>query len=236
MLNERLRFVKRRMLETIVEFNYAQGKIKEWPTELAKPPDWAIDASLYCWKSGQGAAFKHVTKEEIRRDPRGALKEITAIFEGLRAYVVNPSHDAKDPLEVRRVVSDLHKHAEGLVAKRVLTQFRKLDARLEKLLPPATASQLVQWGDRYQRGIRAATENPGGVIEGTATTKIYYLIWFFWPKLIAKPLLTAAVLRQWFIDQVGFTASDKLVEAAHTKLKLASRHNKKKRQPNSDSS
>ena len=229
-MNRRLAFVKKRMLEVMIEFHFIQGRIIELPYPLRMPPDWVLDAARLSWETGFGNAFKNLTKEEIKRDPRGALRELIAVYEAMVAYVGNPRTDPKLPPEANAAGVKLHKFAQKIVAKNMLTQLRKLDSTLEELLPPSTTKQLHDYSTRYDRGLRATVDSSGELFADTSrTSQIYYLVWFFYPYLIKKPALSAAVLTKWLGDEVGFFVSQKSVERVHTKLKLASRFQSKAR-------
>lgn len=223
-LTKRLTFVKQRMLDVMVEFNFVQGKLVELPDFMKRPPDWALDASRLYWETGMSTVFKNLTKEDFENDPRGCLRGLIAIFEGMRSYVVNPRHDPALPVEAHDATDKLHSFASRIVAKKFVTQLRRLDARFEHLLPSATSQQLLDYSDRYQRGIRATVGSNGEIFENhTMTSQIYHIVWFFWPEFVRKPKLSAADLHKWLGDELGLFTSSKLVERIHTKLKLSSR-------------
>ena len=212
------------MVEVRFEFNFAQGKLAVLPDSVNSPPDWAMVACRQAWKTGMSSPFSNLTAEDIKKVPRGCLRELIGIYEGMRAYVVNPPHDPAMPLEANEAIAKLHSSASQLVAKKLITQLRKLDAKMEALLPAATSQQLIGHGDRYQRGIKSAVGSGAGIFEPQSmTTQIYYLVWCFWPKLVEKKKLSAADLHKWLDDELCLFASIKLVERIHTDLKLASR-------------
>jgi hypothetical protein len=221
-LNRRLQFLKKRLLETVLEFKLAQGKIAELPAGMRVPPAWALDGARLSWDYGLGAAFKHVSEEEIRKDPRGCVKEIIGIYESMLAYVVHPSTIEKENEEARSALAELRSLASKVVAKKTLGQMRKLDARLEVVLPAATPEELVAWGERYTRGAKSMrVEEDEFPLMKSLSGRICYLVWFGWPLLEPMPQLRAEDLHRWLGEEFHVFASQKLVESIYTELHLA---------------
>jgi hypothetical protein len=221
-LNRRLQFIKKRLVETVYEFKLAQGKISELPEGMKVPPQWALDAARLAWDYGLGAPFKQLSQEEIKRDPRGCTKEIIGIYESMLAYVVHPSKVEKESDEARSALAEVRSLASKVVAKKTLGQLRKLDARLEAVLPQATPEELVAWGERYTRGAKSVrVEEDAFPLIKSLSGRICYLVWFGWPLLELMPQLRAEDLHKWLGEEFHVFASVKLVEAIYTELHLA---------------
>ncbi len=222
---ERLRFVQQRMTETKIEFHLAQGKIHELPKRMIRPPAWALEAARLAWEKGLGLRFKSMSNDEMYKNPRECLHEICGIYEAIRAFVLNPPRDIAEPKVIAEATTKLYKSASRIVAKKVLRHIRKLDTRFERLLPPTTGQQLIEYSGRYKRGVESILTPDGDFKEpASATVEICQVLWLFWPKLEPKPSLTAAFLHKWLGDTVGLYVSIKLVEHIHTELRFASRN------------
>jgi hypothetical protein len=67
--------------------------------------------------------------------------------------------------------------------------------------------------------------SPDGDVVGSRpmTAQLYYLIWFFWPRLAVKKHLTAQQVQQFLIEETGLHFGKKLVETACTDVELTSR-------------
>lgn len=220
-INSRLRFLKQRMVESAIEHHYWGGTIPELPEGMRQPPEWAKEAAYAAWEQGLGIPFRHISKEGIKQDPRGSVKELIGIYESMLAFVANPRPEEADP-EVREAAVKLRRFASKIVAKKLIQYLKKLEANIDRLLPAPTQAELVAIGERYTRGLRSANENDDSFLGiKTTTSKIYYLIWLFWPKLEARSSLTAKDLRDWLSKDFGLHSSDKLAESVHTKLRLS---------------
>jgi len=221
-LNRRLRFVKQRIGETVIEHHFFRGAIPTMPNGLRIPPPWARNAANEGWTRGFGAVFDRITPEEIQRDPRGAVREITAIHESLMAYISSPKLDEEIGEIGDTELAEIKKAIWPDVGKILLQNLKKLDARLDELLPPATHAQLIEYHSRELRATKAVGVGDELIFGGkTMTAKICYIIWFFWPELEAKRQMTAGDLHTWLKTALGIFASQKLVEAIFTRLRMS---------------
>jgi hypothetical protein len=224
-INRRLRFIKRRIPETVVEHHFFQGKLSALPVGMKSPPSWAREAANLFWIKGLGAHFAHITRDEIERDPRGAVREITAIHECLMSYISSPKLDTelseigdKELIEIKRALWPD-------VGALLLQNLKKIDARLDELLEPATHEQLIAYRERELRATRALApkDDAWGIGNETMTVKIAYAIWFFWPEWDTKSRVTAGDLYSWLEKNLGLHVSLKLVELVFTKIRMRPR-------------
>jgi hypothetical protein len=210
------------MLETSIEHRFVFKKIRSLPRGMKVPPKWAQQAARLAWETGFGAPFKDLTPDQVKKDPRGCLKELIGIYEGLLAYVSNPGIEVPKIPGAAKAVKDVRKFAGSMVQKGYLKYLKALEEATDRILPPPTNKELIECGKRYVRGLGSFMSPDGEFQHGrTATSKIYYLIWFSWPELEMKKELRAEDLRNWLAHQYRLFASQKLVEAIYTKLKLA---------------
>lgn len=221
-LNRRLRFVKQRIVETVIEHHFFRGAIPTMPNGLRIPPPWARNAANEAWTRGLGAVFDRITPEEIRRDPRGAVREIRAIHESLMAYISSPKLEAEMREIGDKELAEIREAIWPDIGKSLLQNLKKLDARLDDLLPPATHAQLIEYQGRESRATRAMNLAEDSILGGkTMTANICYIVWFFWPEFEAKQHMTAGDLHTWLKSTLGIFASQKLVEAIFTRLRMS---------------
>lgn len=226
-LTRRLRFIKQRIPETVVEYWFFAGKLPALPDGMKSPPSWAREAANLFWLKGLGARFAHITPEEIKRDPRGAVREITAIHECLMAYISSPKLDAELAEIGDQDLVEIKKAMWPDVGRSLLQHLKKLDGRLDELLPPASHEQLIEYRERELKTTRAIKLNEDDwPASETMTVKIAYAVWFFWPEWDAKSRVTAVDLHKWLSKTLGLHTSQKLVEAVFTKIRMRPRNEK----------
>lgn len=225
-INRRLRFIKQRIPQTVFEHYFFHGKLPTLPDGMRTPPTWAREAANLAWIKGLGAQFARLRPEEIKRDPRGAVREVVAIHECLMAYISSPKLEAELAEIGDKELIEIKKAIWPDVGKTLLQHLKKLDSRLDELLPPASHEQLIAYRERELRATRAVHDDDWILSGETMTVKIAYAVWFFWPEWEAKSRVTAVDLHTWLIKTLGLHTSQKLVEAVFTKIRMRPRNAK----------
>jgi len=208
------------MVEMINEFLFVRGKVDALPNDLEMPPEWALSAARWIGEH----LTRTLTTEGITCEPRAALEEAIGRYEALLGYITQVSADEADDDDVKRVTTKLHKFTLGIVDRESLHGLKKLNADLEKVLPPIGVTQVIENNRRNRRGISSVVDQDGELqVLKTAQLEIYYCVWFCWPKLLEMmPSITARKLQKWLSTDFGIFTSEETVEIVYSKLKLAS--------------
>ena len=219
-LNRRLRFVQKRMVEVAFEFLLAQGKIPALPEGMEEPPEWALSAARWVAEN----CLKPPTAEDVTNDAGGVWMETIGRYEGLLAYVTQAGKGGGNSDEARRVLTKLQKFTSKLVPREPLDEAKQLDLEIERILPPMTATEIFEFNERRIRGISSVVNSEGELqVLKTDQAEIYYLIWFFWPKIHEMiPSITAAKVGTWLSDNFELFTSLETVEIVYARLGLAS--------------
>jgi hypothetical protein len=207
------------MREVSAEFLFAQGMIPALPKGIREPPVWALSAARWVAEN----CLKPPTKEDVANDVGGVWMETMGRYEGLLAFVTQAGADGGNDDEARRVLTKLQKFTSKMVPREPLDEAKRLDLEIEKILPPMTAAEIFEFNERRLRGISSVVDSNGELqVLNSDQAEIYYLTWFFWPKIREMfPTITAAKLRTWLSDNFGLFTSLETVEIVYARLGLA---------------
>lgn len=224
----RLRFLKRRMIEVLTELPFARGQIPSLPKGLAVPPPWAINAILAATKR-MLKPFAHLTPEEIKKDPMGALQEMLGLYRAMQVHI-NADTSAMVKENPRdRHFRDIKEIGASLTPASFLTHLRKLEQVFETKLPTPTPAQLEEYAERHRRGLTEFMNADEGLVAlKHQQTEILYVVWYFWPLLDKLPLIRAEDLKKFIAAETGIHTSIKTVEVIYTEIRLADRARSKK--------
>lgn len=216
-LHLRLRFVEKRLGETVIELKLARGMASELPEGMQRPPDWALVAAQMAWETG----FKRLSE----LDPRGSAsidadgaRELLGTFLSLLSYVQKPPVAlSSEPGDASALVM-LRRSAGKQISREFIKYLRKLAKATKRKFEVPSLGELAEFNRRYSAGL-SGFATPKGDLVGmrTATARIYFLLWFFWPKL--KRDLDGPYVHDWLRNEQGESVSDKLVEAILTRLR-----------------
>lgn len=219
--HRRLRFLRHRMRELPFEYQFAMGDRKKVPRGIEMPPEWVLNAVR--WIGARGFRVKIPTAAETERDPRGVVKDTIAFYEALRSYASIPSDEKGDDAEMRRLNKKLSQTCQKFFSKELPSLLRKLENRMDDLLPAPTPKQLHAYNRRQTRIANAVVDEDGEYkLLASTQAEATYIVWVFWKDLGKQlPSMTAQKLHGWFGKKFGFHTSLKTVEVVYTRLNLA---------------
>lgn len=223
----RISFARKRLWETVAELQLARGKITSLPREMCMPPEWALRSARLASDRWLAPTAK-LTPEAIRNDPRGALKEIMGLFDAMIACANQLPENLPEEERSKPEIKAIGHLAAKLAASRFLAHLKRLERALNEKLPTPSHKELVAHARSYERGLTEMFSPDGDVVGSrTLTAQIYYLVWFFWPKLSQRKQLRAVDLQKFFSDEIGQQFGIKLVEAVYRDVGLARRDSSK---------
>lgn len=205
------------MRDMPIELSYAERRRAELPKSVVMPTPWALAAARIA-SEGFLKPIKHLKPKDGQKYQAADLAELIAYYQAIVCFVNAPSK------EIQKHEHDLPELARVRLplAKQTAKGFLKFMNRLKRgkkqqtLMP--TAEQLIEFSQRQTKGLKAfATAE--GELRGLEliSTRLYYSIWMFWP-LIEKRFNSPAI-HHWFREELGESCSDKMVEAAVTRLR-----------------
>ncbi len=221
--NARIRFARKRMLETVIELSFARGKCAQLPTPMRVPPEWALNAARLVSERWLAPLIK-ITPEEIRSNPRGVVKELLGIFDAMVASMAALADELPPAIRRTKEGRTVKEIADELAAGDFRSYLVSLERELGHKLPKPTHRELVEHAQRYERGLTEliSPEDEFGVTGmETMTAQLYYLVWFYWPKLVLRKQLRATDLEAFLFQETQLRFSTKLVEKIYRDTRIA---------------
>ena len=216
-INRRTRFVNARMWDMPIELSFAEGRLAKLPSYIVRPPDWALAASRLA-KAAVLKPLAHLKPSEGRKYTRGDLWELVGAMEAIDNYVRYPTVEEREMAQEIPEIAELKKPLVKQTEKAVIKFFASLKRRCKVKAQIPDWEEVVEYQKRQQKG-QSEFATPDGQLAGLESTssKLYYVIWMFWPEL--KGRFSAPEIHDWFRRQLGESTSDKTVEAVVTRIR-----------------
>jgi hypothetical protein len=216
-IQERLRFIKNRIRDSVAELSFARGKVPALPKGQLMPPAWALAAARISWEKG----FAHLRTLRVDEKDKtlGDAAELFGIYRRLVSYVQNPPVQVRGEEKRDAGLITLRKSAARHVSRRFLNFIERIERKFHSGIQIPTEEQLIEWATRYEKGVTGFFTSDSQVESlRTKEARIYYLLWLFWPKLLHQ--FSTGSIHTWLRVEHGETEiSDSTVEAVVTQLR-----------------
>lgn len=223
LIQVKLRFARKRILETVVEMAYARKTLGELPEGMAVPPSWALQAALLVAERWM-RPFARITPEHIKANPRGVVKELLGLFDAMVASMAHTASDLPPELRATEEGRVMKKIANDLAKGAFKQYLLKLEKALDVLLPKPTHQELVEHSKRYHTGLTeyfSPDEELGVRGMETLTSQLYYFIFFFWPRLVTIKRIRAVDVQEFLFAETGMHFSTKLTEKVYRDIRMS---------------
>jgi hypothetical protein len=216
-IHARLRFCRGRMRVMNHELAFALGKIGKLPAGERVPHDWALVAAREAWER-VFSPLARLQPDQLGRMQTGDFWELASIYRRIVSFIGNPSRQEK--AEEKRIseLQTLRRSVAKFISRAVLRLISRIEARFHCSIPAPSPEELTEKLIRSGTGAKAISADGEFVGMKFATARIYYLVWFFWPKLEGRT--SAPELHTWLREEHGEDVSDKTVEAIVTMLRV----------------
>ena len=220
-MQNRLRFLQDRIRVTPIELAYALGRTAALPSGMKLPPRWALEAARVTW--ARVFAPLAELEAEVSSGKINAVRmwELFAQFRSMVSYLDSPSAEILQKEKELPALVALRKTAATQISKDFLRYIQRVERNFRCNLPNPTLEELADHAAGTEKGHDSFVTTKGELpAMKTATSQIYYLLWFYWPKR-ASTLGTTPEVHTWLTRQHGVICGDDLVGGILTVLNKA---------------
>ena len=220
-VQRRLRFIQTRIQQAPMELSFAVGRTAGLPKTMKLPPPWALESARETWRR-VFAPLAKLESEVLSSASRSAkMWELFALFRSMASFIDTPSAVSRQEEHEFPELVTLRKSAAKQVSRKFLRHITTVEHKFNCEFPKPTHEELIEQATGMKRGVTGFLTSDDKLQRmKTATSQIYFLLWYFWPEFSGS--LSNPQVHTWLAREHGLNPSDKLVEAILTSLRKAS--------------